>query len=134
MALIPIIGYFYRENESSITRSGHNNKKSRRSYENKISDAEVWVRLAQDTQNIAPQLQNYLNARAAYNVHQALWRLAAGDALADYPVFVAFAREYNKANWLYLLKENDCELRVRIMAVLCRMCYPLWICFARILG
>ena len=134
MAVLPIIGYYYRENEESITRSANKYRRSRHTYEKKIMDAKILCNIAENDLNLSPRFQSYLEARAAYAVHQALWRIASGNALKEYLEFESFARQRIRKYWFHLLKERSCKLRVRIMGTLCRFSFPLWRLAVRILG
>lgn len=82
--------YFYRIHDESITGVY---RKKRGSAANGVANAELWSYIAKNARCVSDALQNYLDARAAYTAHGALWRVYLSRSEKQYGDFVGQARK-----------------------------------------
>lgn len=130
MALINKAYYFYRQTDTSIM--GNYRKKTE--IKKGISSAELWIRIAKDSKYYKTALKKYLEGRAAYMAHGALWRLyALGEDKANIK-FVEDAKECIAAYWKETWKDKDTySLKIRGAVLVNRFCFPMWVALVKVI-
>lgn len=133
--MVPYALYLYRLNPQGITGAYKAQRHNPKLVINGVSNASQWAAIAQRSEIHDEALQNYLNARAAYVAHGALWRIYATRREEEYAAYCAEARGLLKKHCGLLLRDKATySLPLRVMCGLCRSCFPLWKTMARIYG
>lgn len=116
--------YFYRLHDESIT-GVYRKKKS--SPANGVANAELWAYIARNAKDISKPLQNYLQARAAYTAHGALWRVYLSGAEGTYSAFAKDARRIiHDACSLLCQDKETYGFRVRCAVWSCAHTFGIW--------
>lgn len=133
MIIVPAALHFYRLNEDSITGKYKTQMKNHKMVDKGIANANLWAQIAKYSTIKEPRLQSYLNARAAYTAHSALWRVYSTGQENVYIKFIAEARNLIRANCRLLLHDRETySIFLRFMCWMCCHNYPLWKAAARI--
>lgn len=130
MTVLPVGLYFYRIHEESIAGRYRKRKTNVR---NGISNAMLWAYIACHSQVADPGLKDYLEARAAYTAHGALWRVYASGAEMEHREFTMEAHSLICSHCLQLLRDKETyNIKVRTVIWLCCHISPLWKSAARL--
>lgn len=130
MTVLPVGLYFYRIHEESITGRYRKRKTNARSG---IANATLWAYIAQCSQGTDPDLREYLEARAAYTAHSALWRVYCTGSEGEHSEFARDAHRLIRSHCSKLLRDKETyNLRVRSVVWLCSHAFPLWKTAARL--
>lgn len=135
IVMVPHALYLYRLNPYGITGVYKTQRNNSKLVISGISNATQWAVIAKQSEIHDNDLRSYLNARAAYVAHGALWRIHATRCEQDYDVYCAYARTLLKKYYGLLLRDKSTySLPLRVMCGICRNCFPLWKTMARIYG
>lgn len=116
--------YFYRLHDGSIT-GVYRKKKS--SSANGVANAKLWAYIAQNAEGIRKTLHNYLQARAAYTAHGALWRVYLFGEEEIYSDFVKEAkRTIYAASSLLCHDRETYGVHVRCAVWSCAHVFVIW--------
>lgn len=130
MVLVHTGLYFYRIHAQSITGL-YRQKKS--DVANGIANAALWALIARSSLISDPALKEYLEARAAYTAHGALWRIYCAHAEGNHTQHIAEERQLIHDHCSKLLRDKETyNLRVRAVVWLCSHAFPLWKTAARL--
>ena len=130
MTVLPFGLYFYRIHDESITGRYRKRKTNVR---NGIANATLWAYIAHNSQVSDPSLQEYLEARAAYTAHGALWRVYASGAEMEHSEFAKEAHSLICRHCSKLLHDKKTyNIKVRAVIWLCCHISPLWKSAARL--
>ena len=124
MTVLPFGLYFYRIHDESITGRYRKRKTNVR---NGIANAMLWAYIACNSQVADPSLKEYLEARAAYTAHGALWRVYASGAETEHSEFAKEAHSLICSHCSKLLHDKKTyNIKVRSAIWLCCHIFPLW--------
>lgn len=130
MTVVPVGLYFYRIHEESITGKYRKRKTNARSG---IANATLWAYIARRSQVADPDLREYLEARAAYTAHGALWRVYCTGSEVEHREFAQEAHCLICSHCSKLLRDKETyNIRVRAVIWLCCHAFPLWKTAARL--
>lgn len=130
MTVLPFGLYFYRIHDESITGRYRKRKTDVR---NGIANATLWEYIAHNSQMADPSLQEYLEARAAYTAHGALWRVYASGAEMEHSEFAKEAHSLICRHYSKLLRDKKTyNIKVRAVIWMCCHISPLWKSAARL--
>lgn len=133
--MVPHALYLYRLNPQGITGAYKAQRHNPKLVISGISNASQWAAIAQRSKIHDKALQNYLNARAAYVAHGALWRIYAARCEQEHAVYCAEARTLlKKYCGLLLWDRATYSFPLRVMCRLCRNSFFLWKTMARVYG
>lgn len=133
--MVPHALYLYRLNPQGITGVYKAQRRNPKLVISGISNASQWAAIAQQSEIHDKALQNYLNARAAYVAHGALWRIYATRCEQEYAAYCAEASILLKEHCGLLLRDKATySLPLRVMCGLYRSCFLLWKMMARVYG
>lgn len=133
--MVPHALYLYRINPQGITGAYKAQRRNPKMVISGISNASQWTAIARQSEIHDKALQNYLNARAAYVTHGALWRIYATRREREHAAYCTDARALLKKYCGLLLRDKATySLPLRAMCGICRSCFPLWKTMARIYG
>lgn len=94
---------------------------------NGVANAELWAYIAQNVKDISMPLQNYLQARAAYTAHGALWRVYLSGAEGNYSAFAKEARIIIRDACLLLCRDRETYgIHVRCAVWSCAHTFDIW--------
>ena len=124
MTVLPVGLYFYRLHDESITGMY---RKRKSNVNNGIANATLWAYIAKNSAVSDPALRDYLDARAAYTAHGALWRVYAFGAEKEHSEFAGEAHSLICSHCLQLLRDKGTySIKVRSVVWLCCHAFPLW--------
>lgn len=133
MVIIPKGLYFYRLNTESITGIYTFKKNNKVNIANGVANASLWAFIADSSAVTTPQLNEYLEARAAYVAHGALWRVYRSKSDEEYSDFVSASKQLINNHTGKLLRDTQTyNFKLRCMIRICRYCFPIWKIAARI--
>ena len=122
MVVLPTSLYFYRQREGSVMGI----------YRMQTGKTEAAIRHALLVGEIADTfsdslIKQYLDAKAAYMAHSALWRIYLANKNADCQVFIRLARNRIR-NAMSLVWKDKCTYptHIRMMMGLCCYCFAVW--------
>lgn len=116
--------YLYRQTEQSILATY---RKKKNNVKNGVANATLWAYIANQCPENAIDLKQYLQARAAYTAHGAMWRIFRARKEAVCSEFISDARECIQAHCAKALKDKATyNLKVRIAMWSCRYLFPFW--------
>lgn len=128
MVIIPKRLYWYRLNEESITGVYTYKKLDEANIINGISHATLRALIASSSPVASPQLQEYLEARAVYYAHGALWRIYCANMSSRYQDFVSVSKKLIHDHISKLLRDKQTyDFKLRCIIGICRYCFPIWI-------
>ena len=130
VAIIDEALYFYRQSDSSIMGTYRGKKEINKG----ISNAKLWMKIAEDSKDYEVDLKEYLEGRAAYMVHGALWRIYACGENKLKREFVENFRKYIKLHWKETWKDRDTySLKIRGAVLVNRFCFPIWVVLVNVI-
>lgn len=133
MVIIPEGLYWYRVNEESITGIYAFKKNNKVNIANGVANATLWAFIASSSPVSSPQLKEYLEARAAYVAHGALWRVYRSKTDRKYSDFISASKQLIHNHSGKLLRDTQTyNFRLRCIIWICRYCFPIWRMLARI--
>lgn len=116
--------YFYRLRDESVTGVY---RKKRGSLANGVASAELWSYIAKDVNDVSKPLLNYLQARAAYMAHGALWRIHLSKAEGAYGNFIKEARRGINDYCSLLCRDKETYgVHVRCAVWVCAHAFCIW--------
>lgn len=116
--------YCYRLHDESIT-GVYRKKKSSPTIG--VANAEVWNYIAQNSRGVGKPLQNYLQARAAYTAHGALWRIYLSGEEGTYSTFAKEAKRIIRNACSLLCKDKETYgIHVRCAVWSCAHTFGIW--------
>ena len=122
--------YMYRQTNQSILATYRRKKDN---VKNGVANATLWAYIATACPESDMELKHYLEARAAYTAHGALWRVFRAQKDAEYRDFVFNSKECIRAHCAKALDDKDTyNIKVRVAMWSCRHLFPLWKMAARI--
>lgn len=130
MTVLPFGLYFYRIHDESITGRYRKRKTNVR---NGIANATLWAYIAHNSQVADPCLKEYLEARAAYTAHGALWRIYASGTEMEHSEFAKEAHSLICRHCSKPLRDKKTyNIKVRSVIWMCCHISPLWKSAARL--
>lgn len=122
--------YMYRQTDQSILAT-YRKKKS--NVKNGVANATLWAYIANQCPESEIDLKQYLQARAAYTAHGAMWRIFRARKEAEFSEFISDARKCIRAHCAKALKDKATyNFKVRIAMWSCSYLFLLWRLAARI--
>lgn len=116
--------YFYRLHDESVTGTY---RKKKNSSANGVANAELWRYISQNTNNISKSLKDYLQARAAYTAHSALWRVYLSGEEDKYSDFVEKSKDIIHDSCSLLCRDKDTYgIHVRCAVWSCTHTFGIW--------
>lgn len=130
MVVISSSLYFYRQHEMSIMSMY---RKKQGNIENGIIYSKLLEETAKGYSGQNSEMVNYLDARAAYSAHGALWRIFAQKKEKEFQAYVSEGRALIRRNYVKIWKDKSTYgIRIRAGIGLFNYCFPLWCTAVRI--
>jgi len=124
MIVVPAALYYYRQHGESVMSAY---RKSLGNEDAAILNARLIQRIASAFSPDGSRLNDYLDARAAYSSHGAIWRIFAAKKQSQYCDYSAEARHLIRTNYAKVWKDKSTyNLQTRLLIGLCCHCSWLW--------
>lgn len=124
MAVVPSALYFYRQHEDSVINTY---RKFTGDMSAPIINGRLFYEIASYFPSVGSKLNEYLDARAAYSAHSALWRIFSASKAEENSAYVTEARNIIKANYKKMQKDRDAySIHVWLFSWLSVHCFWLW--------
>ena len=132
MVILPEKLYFYRIHNDSIMGAY---RKHKGAAANGIANAQLWSYVAEDANCSNASLGEYLNARAAYVGHGALWRVFQQKAEREHPDFVQSTRGWIRRYCTPMCRDKETyPISARCAVWCCAHLFGVWKMAARLSG
>ena len=125
MAIVQRAMYYWRKNPTSITNTFTLDKL--------VSQSRIWMKIANNSQEIGFSLSRHLKFSAAYRAHYTLWKIVQANKESEYSDYVNIAKTTVYKYFTELIHHNDIECKVLITVYLFRFCNPVWRLLAKII-
>lgn len=132
MVVLPSKLYFYRQHENSIMAKFRSNDMH---IDRLLCVARLAQELAENYPATESHMNRFLDARAAYYTHSALWRIYIAQVQGRYVDFVKDGLALIRRNHRLLWTDKEAySLRIRLIMGMCAFCFPFWRLLVAIFG